>query len=106
MSEGVKWDQGKAPHDLLAAEWLDGTARVLEFGAKKYGRYNWAKGMAWSRVFAALMRHLWKWWRGEELDDETNESHLYHATCCLMFLAEYNKYKIGEDDRPQYSKGS
>lgn len=99
MTEGIKHDGGKPPFDLLDPSFLEGTARVLAFGANKYSAYNWAAGMKWSRVFAALMRHMWKWWRGEDVDEETGESHLYHASCCLMFLAHYELYKKGEDDR-------
>lgn len=99
MSGGVKYDEGKPPFDLLDPTYLEGTARVLAFGAGKYSPYNWAEGMKWSRVFAALMRHMWKWWKGEVYDEETGEMHLYHASCCLMFLAHYQLYNVGEDDR-------
>ena len=100
MSEGgTKYDAGKEPIDLLDPDYLFGTARVLAFGAGKYAPYNWAEGMKWSRVFAALMRHMWKWWRGEDRDEETGEYHLYHASCCLMFLARYQMDGTGEDDR-------
>lgn len=97
--EGVKYDAGKVQMELLDPSFLEGTAAVLTFGAAKYDAYNWAKGMQWSRVFGALMRHMWKFWRGQELDEETGISHLYHASCCLMFLAHYQKYKVGEDNR-------
>lgn len=98
--EGVKLDAGKPRYELLAPESLEGTARVLTFGATKYADRNWEKGMNWSRVFGALMRHLWAWWRGEEKDPETGESHLHHAACCIMFLQAYEARKAGEDDRP------
>jgi len=100
-TEGTKHDEGKVPLDLLAPEFLYGTAQVLAFGAQKYEAYNWAKGMKWSRVFAALMRHMWKWWSGEKLDPETGMSHLWHAGCCLMFLMAYEARGTGTDDRPE-----
>lgn len=96
---GVKHDQGKPPVALLTREFLEETARVLEFGAAKYGTFNWTKGMKWSRVFSALMRHAWAWWSGEDKDPETGITHLAHCACCLMFLAHYEKFKKGEDDR-------
>lgn len=98
---GRKDDTGKLPLDLLAPEYLLLTAAVLQFGANKYEAYNWAKGMKWSRVFAALMRHMWAWWAGERNDPETNISHLGHASCCLMFLIAYEQRGTGEDDRPK-----
>ena len=96
---GRKEDAGKPRMDLLAPEFLTGTAEVLSFGAAKYSERNWEGGMSWGRVFGALMRHLWAWWGGETKDPETGISHLYHASCCLMFLAAYEARQIGTDDR-------
>lgn len=99
--EGLKFDDDKTPYHLLAPEFLEGTATVLKFGATKYGERNWEKGMNWSRPFAALMRHMWAWWRGENLDPETGLSHLHHAACCIMFLTAYENRKHGKDNRPK-----
>jgi hypothetical protein len=98
--EGRKDDSGKMRMELLPPELLEGTAIVLGFGAKKYSDRNWEKGMKWGRVYGALMRHMWAWWRGEVADPETGYSHLWHAACCLSFLMAYEQRKIGEDDRP------
>jgi hypothetical protein len=98
--EGRKDDAGKPAHHLIAPEIQDALAQVLEFGARKYEPRNWEKGMAWSRPFAALMRHMWAWWGGERNDAETGMSHLWHAACCLMFLVAYERRQIGQDDRP------
>lgn len=101
MTEGIKFDTGKIRFDLLPPEFLYGTADILTFGASKYGDRNWENGMSWSRVFGALMRHLWAWWNPymSDLDDETGKSHLWHAACCLAFLITYEQRKIGTDDR-------
>lgn len=98
--EGRKDDTDKLRMELLPSELLTGTASVLTFGAKKYGDRNWEKGMKWSRVFGALMRHMWDWWRGEKLDPETGLSHLWHASCCIAFLIVYEQRGTGQDDRP------
>ena len=74
-------------------------AAVLTFGAAKYDANNWCRGARWGRYFAALLRHLFAWWRGENLDQETGLSHLAHAGCCLLFLMEYQRNGWGEDDR-------
>ena len=100
MAEGRKDDSGKLPYHLLPPELLGATANVLQFGARKYGERNWEKGMAWSRPFAALMRHMWAWWNGEKADPETGMSHLWHASCCIAFLIAYEERKKGLDDRP------
>lgn len=97
---GSKFDAGKARIDLIAPEMLFGTADILAFGAAKYSERNWEKGMSWSRPFGALMRHMWAWWSGEQIDPETGKSHLWHASCCLMFLIAFEARKSGTDDRP------
>lgn len=96
---GTKHDEAKLPYDLIPPEALDAVAEVLQYGAEKYGRRNWEMGMRWGRLFAATMRHLWSWWRGEELDDETGYSHLAHAACMIMFLIAYQERGKGSDDR-------
>lgn len=98
-TEGVKFDQGKTRYELLPPEFLAATADILTFGAAKYGDRNWEKGMHWSRVFGALMRHLMAWWAGNSKDDETGKSHLWHAACCLAFLIAYEARGAGTDDR-------
>jgi hypothetical protein len=101
---GRKDDTGKLPLDLLAFDALEGTASVLQFGAAKYAPRNWEKGIAYSRVFAALMRHMWWWWKGQDKDPETGLNHLHHAACCIMFLQAYTirKRKLPKelDNRP------
>lgn len=100
---GVKFDDGKLPLDLWSPDALEATADILGLGAVKYVEWNWAKGLKYRRVFSALMRHLWAWWRGEDNDSEWNKHHLAHAMCCLMFLLHYemNKSKYKKfDDRP------
>ena len=100
-SEGVKYDGDKTPYHLIAPEFLEGTGKVLRYGAIKYAPRNWEKGMSWSRPFSAMMRHMWDWWRGEDRDPETGMSHLWHAACCLMFLMAYEQRNAGTDDRPK-----
>jgi hypothetical protein len=97
---GVKADGAKVRMDLIPPELITGVAEILTLGTAKYEVRNWEKGMRWGRVFAALMRHLWLWWAGENLDAETGKSHLLHAGCCIAFLIAYEARKVGEDDRP------
>lgn len=98
-TEGQKFDSDKLRYELLPPELLEETARVLTFGAEKYSARNWELGMAWSRPFGALMRHMWAWWKGEDKDPETGYSHLAHACCCIAFLVAYERRGIGADDR-------
>lgn len=99
-NKAKKFDEGKLRYDLMPPEALDGTIKVMTFGAKKYSDRNWEKGLLYSRVFAALMRHMWAWWRGEDLDEETGLNHLHHAACCITFLQTFvERNQKGIDDR-------
>lgn len=97
--EGVKFDTDKIRMELVPPEAIEGLSRVLTFGAKKYGDRNWENGMKWSRVFGALLRHLFAWWGGQKNDPETGFSHLDHAMANVAFLMTYELRKKGEDDR-------
>ena len=109
MTKGRKFDEGKTRLELLPPELLFAVAEILTVGAKKYGDRNWEKGMSWSRVFGALMRHAWSWWGGkgpttrsflfDDVDLETSRSHLWHAGCCIAFLIVYEERCVGQDDR-------
>jgi hypothetical protein len=99
--EGKKYDRGKVRLELVPPDAIAAMGRVLTFGAEKYGAWNWTKGMAWSRIYGAVQRHLTAWYAGAGADDETGLSHLDHALCCLAFLATYEARDIGTDDRPE-----
>lgn len=96
---GQKFDQEKPRVDLLDADWLEGTARVLTFGAIKYDAHNWRKGIAYSRLIAAALRHLFAIMRGEDIDRESGLPHVHHLSCCVMFLSAMMKYRPDLDDR-------
>ena len=96
----VKSDAGKSRYDLLPARALQELADVYTFGASKYAPRNWEAGLPFSRIFAALMRHSWAFWRGETIDSETKLHHMAHAAFGCLALVEYFYTKKGEDDRP------
>lgn len=98
---GTKLDHDKPRTDLLPTDVLEGVAQVLTVGAKKYADRNWEKGMKWSRPYGALLRHLWAFWRGEELDPETGLPHIDQVVTNAMFLARYWRTRKELDDRPQ-----
>lgn len=86
---GVKYDIGKLEYDLIPPFALDAMVEILTIGAKKYAPDNWRKVPdAKRRYFAAAMRHLWAWKRGEKADKETGKSHLAHAACCIYFILD------------------
>ena len=97
--EGKKFDAGKPRYDLIPVVPLRGVADVLTMGADKYGDNNWRDGIRWSRMFAAVLRHMYAFWKGEEIDDESGLSHLSHAACGLLMLEEYRLKHRSYDDR-------
>ena len=99
-NEGRKSDTSKNPLDLLPVDALQAVGAVLQYGATKYEPRNWEKGLSWSRVYGAILRHLFAWWRGEDRDPESGLTHLSHAACCLLFLLTYELRKTGKDDHP------
>lgn len=100
MGEGRKDDVDKDPWHLAPWDAFRAIVSVLRHGAARYGDRNWERGMAWSRPFAALQRHLSAWWMREGVDPDTGMSHLWHAGCCIVFLIAYELRGSGADDRP------
>jgi len=99
--QGFKKDGGKPRWDLLPPAALGRLVEVYTYGITKgYPDRNWEKGMAWSRLFAALMRHAWAFWGGEDLDPESGLPHMAHAAWNALALLEYQVLTKGEDDRP------
>lgn len=90
MSEiGKKYDSEKPRTELLPPLALIEVAKVLGYGAEKYGPDNWKKlDNLQNRYTGAALRHLLAHMAGEETDEETNLDHLAHAMCCLLFKLE------------------
>ena len=98
-----RFSAGKIRHDLIAPWALDQIAKVYTYGTIKYSDDNWWKGLRWKRdVFGCILRHVWKWFRGEQNDDESGLHHLAHAAWNCMALMEYERNGIGIDDRVPY----
>ena len=89
----------KTRFDLIPFAAIGEIADALAYGAEKYEDNNWCRGTNWGRYFAAMCRHVFAWWSGEDTDSESGYSHLAHAGCCLLFLMEYQRNGWGTDDR-------
>lgn len=99
LETGTKNDAEKPRMDLLDPLALEGLAAVLTFGAKKYAAHNWRKGIANTRLIAAMLRHLFAIMRGEDVDPESGLPHIDHVGCCWMFLSNNMKTRPEMDDR-------
>ena len=87
--KGLKYDLGKPRFDLIDPIAQTGLARVLTFGANKYDAHNWRKGIEYSRLIAALKRHLNAIEQGELIDPDSGEFHIDHIQCNAMFLSSF-----------------
>jgi hypothetical protein len=89
---GVKYDKDKPKWNLLPWDEVEDVVKVLTFGAKKYAPDNWKfVDDANNRYMDAAMRHLVAHQQGESRDYESNESHIAHAICCLLFMLWHDK---------------
>lgn len=97
VQDGRKYDEGKTRYNLLDYTFVEGIAEVLTFGAQKYDDADWTRVPdKRERYFAALMRHVIAWRKGERFDQETKLHHLHHAACCLMFLVWFENNEGGQ----------
>jgi len=94
---GLKHDQGKPRWDLLPIEIIGKIVDVMTFGAKKYDDNNWKNvDNGAERYYAAAMRHLAAWRRGERADAESGLHPLAHALCGIMFAFWLEEHKSDE----------
>ncbi|MHA1815977.1 MAG: dATP/dGTP diphosphohydrolase domain-containing protein [Candidatus Heimdallarchaeaceae archaeon] len=99
-----RFSTGKIRFDLCAPWSMDQIAQVYTYGTIKYDDDNWWKGLKWKKdVLGCIFRHVWKWVRGEVLDDESGLHHLAHAAWNCIALMEYERCGIGIDDRVPYT---
>lgn len=106
---GRKDDSSKCQLDLIPTDALWELGKLYSFGASKYDPWNWSNGIKYSRVYAALLRHLFKWWwYKEQNDSETNCHHLASVAWAAFSLMHYDMNKdkyVGWDDRPNVGDG-
>ncbi len=101
---GVKHDSDKDPVELLDPLALEGIAKVLAFGAKKYAKHNWRGGLSYTRLIGAALRHTFALLKGEDVDPESGLPHVDHLGCCWMFLSNQMKTRPDMDDRWKETK--
>lgn len=100
IGSGAKHDGGKPRFDLLrfgCPNSLEGVAKVLTFGAKKYADHSWQTvehGV--TRYWSAMERHMNAIAKGEERDEESGELHVDHIACNALFLGELLREQYDE----------
>ena len=98
--QGEKKDKGKPPMHLVAPEMIDALVERLEFGATKYAARNWEQGIAFSRLYGGMFRHMQNFWRGKDLDEDglCNLSGVMINAAMIVALKRRGREDL--DDRP------
>lgn len=82
---GVKRDDDKLRYTLMNFNFIEGVGKIMQFGAKKYGDNNWQE-LNPDRIMNAMLRHTVAICKGEYLDEESGEPHIYHIGANAMML--------------------
>lgn len=84
---------GRGEPSLLPMDALVELSKLFEEGNKKYGRYNYAKGIELNRYVDSAFRHM-----AAFMDGDTSEPHLvqwaWNSICCLAALLGIEKGKL------------
>lgn len=91
----------KVPLHVVPGQVLMELGLAMLEGARKYGSHNYrVAGVRASVYFDAAMRHLMAWFEGEDLDPDSNLSHITKALACLVVLRDSMMNENWVDDRP------
>lgn len=85
----------------LDFDFLEKVVRVYDYGAEKYSRFNWQKGMNWSVIVACAMRHIHAIDRYKDFfvtDSESGQPHYAHVISNLQMINYYAEQGIGIND--------
>lgn len=90
QNQAMRLNLGKVQYSLIDLNALEQCARVLEFGAKKYARNNWKKGLRLTQILDSMLRHIAALSSGEFVDPESGLPHIGHIQCNALFLGGFN----------------
>ena len=102
---GKKSDTDKLRYDLLSPWATEQVVKVLTAGAAKYGDRNWENGIHWTRIIAAIRRHLAAIEMGYETDPDSGLPHSAHLACEIHFLQHFEIFRKDFDDRVKRDVG-
>lgn len=90
----------KAPVSVIPACVIAELGVAMLEGSCKYGRFNFrAIGVRASVYYDATLRHLFAWWEGEDIDAESELSHITKAIASLVVLRDSMIQGNCTDDR-------
>jgi hypothetical protein len=92
-TSGVRFNKGKLQWGLVPWHALHPMLHVLDFGAKKYSKDQWKKGLPKREILESMMRHLAALMDGEENDPESGLPHVGHIQCNALFYSYFMQEK-------------
>src|SRR5688572_29793649 len=92
----------KPPMSTVPSPVLMEVGLAMLEGALKYGRHNYRDaGVRSSVYYDATMRHMMRWFEGEDIDPDSGLSHITKAIASLVVLRDAQMQgKVAFDDRP------
>jgi hypothetical protein len=96
---GTKKDQGKPEVAIIPPIAILEEAKAFTYGKKKYGKWNFKKGLEVTRLISAAMRHILQFLGGEDIDKESEAHHLGCARANLAMALDMMERKPELDDR-------
>ena len=93
--------------DSVKAKWPDiytmllDVAKQFEDGAKKYGEYDWQKGIPTHCYIDSAVRHYLKFLRGDK-DEPHDRAFVWNIMCCIWTCA--NKPELNDYPRKEENK--
>ena len=97
---GTKNDLRKTRIGLIPTEAIEQIGKAFTHGAAEYGDYNYRKGIDYSRLYDAALRHLNAFWGGEDLDPDSGLPHLALAGSEICMLIA-----MGDEHDDRYMEG-
>ncbi len=99
-NKGIKNDNGKPPIHMIPEEAILGMAIAFNYGAKKYTKMNYRKGISITRLTDSLIRHTLAYTKGIDIDEESGLPHtqLILANAAMIEYMRINKPEFDDRD--------
>jgi hypothetical protein len=99
----LRYNSDKPSAHHIPPKFIIALADLMTESAKKYSRWNYAKGQPFTTPYDSLMRHLHEFMDGEDNDRQSKKSHLLHVAANAMIMWTTQEYRLDKypelDDR-------
>lgn len=94
LPKADRFNTNKPKWSIIDFPSIEPLVKALEYGANKYSRDNWKKGLDEDEIIDSTLRHLIKLNQKEDIDEESGVMHEGHIMANMMFLVyqKLNRY--------------